>query len=620
MKKKIEDIYKELDELDHILLRPGMYIGSTKLTHTTAYTWVNNKIVQSEISYVPGVLKIIDEVISNSCDEYRRTSNMGLNKINVSIDLKTNKVTVEDNGGIAVQKHSTAGCYLPEFIFGRLRTSSNYDDDESRNVVGTNGVGASLANIFSKEFVIECADGKKEYHRTWKNNMRQLCDDLKVKPSKKHYMRTIFVIDDSRFEDFSIKDVVPLIIKRCADAAAANPGLEVSYNDTTGHHKFKFSSFDDYVKLYNIDPKSKIVCYKDTIKEYVILPTDDKQVVVGFVNGVECSRGTHIQSIKSVLNKAIQEFLLKKKKIQTTLQSIDAQYSLFCNFTVYNPTYDSQTKECLTNNLSKDPNYELSQDTINKVLKSEIIDNILDWYAKKEQAEDAKKLRKLNKDAGKLLRNDKFINCNSKKTADNELWIFEGDSAASGFRAGRNPDNQAGYLMRGVPLNTYGLKPTKVMTNQVFNDIVKVIGLQWGKYNNKKDLKFSRIVISTDMDYDGDKIASLLLVFFNHFPELFEQKLICRVISPIIIASSKKDTYNFYTLDEFRDFQKKYPSKLKGCDIKHIKGLGGQNTAQYKEMMRSKNYLYFTKDDAADAAITLWFDKDNISDRRSASI
>ena len=154
-KKNIEQTYTEMSELDHILHRPSMYVGSTKeeTTQIFLYDDQEGKMAYKEVDYVPAMLKIIDEVISNSCDEFRRDTNLGLNQLSVAIDKK-GQVIVRDNGGIPIVIHKDAKCYLPEFIFGRLRTSSNYDDTEDRNVIGTNGVGSALTNIFSSEFVI----------------------------------------------------------------------------------------------------------------------------------------------------------------------------------------------------------------------------------------------------------------------------------------------------------------------------------------------------------------------------------------------------------------------------------------------------------------------------------
>lgn len=628
--KKIEEIYTNLSEIDHVLQRSGMWVGSTKEELSQMYVFDDNEgqMTLKDINYVPALLKIFDEVLSNSCDEYRRETNLGLNRIDVEIH-KEGYISIKDNGGIPIVMHNDAGCYVPEFIFGRLRTSSNYNDDESRTLIGTNGVGASLANIFSSKFIIESADGKKSFYRSWSDNMKTLNDDLVVKKCKDHYTKTTFYIDfpkfDINYKEFT-DDFILAMEKRCIDAAAANFGLRVNfavYDKKTQIKKsnWKFKKFDEYIELYSgFVNVNNAITFSDKEKSVWIYPSDNS-INVGFVDGAQCSKGTHINAIRYNINKSIQEYLSKKHKIDVTLHNVDQKYSLFCIVDVVNPEYDSQTKECLTtpvDKFSREENYKFTvpDNFLTKTQKSEITNLVLDWYKQKETAEDQRQIRKMNRESGKLLRNDKFINCNSRKVSEKQLWIFEGDSAASGFRQGRDPQTQAGYLMRGVPLNVIGMKPTQVMKNQVLNDIVKILGLKWGERNDKKDLKFNKIVISTDMDFDGHKIAALLMVFFNHFPELYEQKMICRIISPIIIATrgtgKKQENKLYYDLESYRKEQ----SKLKNWGIKYVKGLGAQNLSQYRQMMQSNHFQYFTKDDISDMMLGKWFGKGIASTRK----
>jgi DNA gyrase/topoisomerase IV subunit B len=313
--------------------------------------------------------------------------------------------------------------------------------------------------------------------------------------------------------------------------------------------------------------------------------------------------------------KVITEILKKKHKIDVTQKGIDTKYGIFGIFDVSNPTYSSQTKEELTVPVDlyyKDGSkFEFSDEFAKKLVKSEIVNLVLDWYAKKQEADDLAKIRKLNKEAGKkLLRSDKFINCNSNKTEDKVLIIFEGDSAGAAFRTCRNPSTQAAYFMRGVPKSVYGCTMTEIMKNQVFNDIINILGLQWGTYNRKEDLRFGKIVIGSDMDPDGSHIAGLLLLFFNCFPELFEQKLVCRLISPFIVASKGKPGTKSYTSLTFNSIEeyRKMEKKLTGYEVKHVKGLGTLNKEESKEMYRNPHYQYFDKDKLADMMFKKWFD------------
>ena len=625
MGKKIEEKYQELSEIQHILTRPGMWVGSIKTEEKDAFIY-NSKIAKFEmkiVNYVPAMLKVVDEVISNSCDEFRRKDNMGLTELYVKINKETGEIIVRDNGGIPIVKHKEAGIYVPEFIFGRLRTSSNYDDSEDRNVIGTNGVGSALCNVFSSYFEIESADGKNEFHRSWSNNMETLNNDLKVTKcgKKTHYTQTRFKLDFSRFDtDLTTfnDDFINIIHKRCIDAAAANPGLKVIFNYNDEDIEWKFKKLDEYIDLYSnlLNIPDKIPFENDLCTAYIF---PDSSVDVGFVNGAECSKGTHMRAIRNEINQAIVDYLVKKDKLKDlTTRGVDNKYSVFININVSNPGYDSQTKDTLVTPIekfSKDEKikWEVSDKFLNKIIKSEIVALVRDWYKQKVAAEDEKALRKINRETNKgLKRPDKYITCTSKRKAEKQLWIFEGDSAKAGFRGGRNPEFQAGYTMRGVPPNVYGMTPLQIMKNEVFNDIVTILGLKWGKEFNIDDLNFGKIVISTDADVDGDKIASLLLLFFNNWPELIEKNIVCRSISPIIISRKGKDCQKFYSMDEFKDAEK----KLKGYSHKYAKGLGGLSNQESKEMYQEPKFLYFKKDEAADSMFRKWFAKGDSETRK----
>ena len=625
MAKKIEEKYQELSEIQHILARSGMWVGSTKSEEKDCfvYNYNNGKFEMKVVNYIPAMLKVVDEVISNSCDEFRRKDNMGLTELRVTINSGDSEIIVRDNGGIPIVKHKDAGVYVPEFIFGRLRTSSNYDDTEDRNVIGTNGVGSALCNVFSTYFEIESADGKNEFHRSWSSNMEKLNDDLKVTKCGKrtHYTQTRFRLDFSRFEtDLTTfdEDFINIIHKRCIDAAAANPGLKVIFNDGTNEIEWKFKKLDEYIDLYSniLNIADKIYFENDLCTAWIF---PDSSVDVGFVNGAECSKGTHMRAIRNEINQAVVEYLVKKDKLKDlTTRGVDNKYSVFININVSNPSYDSQTKDTLTTPIekfSKDEKikWEVNDKFLNKIVKSEIVSLVRDWYKQKSAAEDEKALRKINRETNKgLKRPDKYITCSSRKKHERQLWIFEGDSAKSGFRGGRNPEIQAGYTMRGVPPNCYGMTPLQIMKNEVFNDIVTILGLKWGKEFDINELNFGKIVISTDADVDGDKIASLLLLFFNNWPELIEKGIVCRSISPIIISRKGKDCKKFYTMEEFKYEEK----KLKGYSHKYAKGLGGLSNQESKEMYQEPKFLYFKKDEAADSMFRKWFAKGDSETRK----
>lgn len=618
-KKTIEDKYKSMSDIEHVLFRPGMYVGSTKAETMCGflYNTETNKMEQTEYSVCPAMLKIVDEIISNSCDEFRREDNLGLTKVSVFINKKENSVTVSDNGGIAVVKHKEAGCLLPEFIFGRLRTSSNYNDDEDRAGVGTNGVGSSISNIFSSKFIIKTCDGKKKYSRSWSDNMSSLNDDLVIEKANKgeHGTSTTMFIDMKRFDTSKIDGTFcRCVLTRLVSAAAANPGLEVSYADTdTDSVSFKFSSLKEYaVSLYNIiEEENLLVCHKDSDKEFLVYPGGNANI--GFVNGAECNNGTHIKAVRNEIDASLSYILKKKHKIDVTNRQCDNCYTLFCNMTIANPSYDSQTKDTLTTPVSKfykdgNKTFSIPDSVIRKCCTGELVNNILDWYRQKTSAEDQRTLRKLAREAAKgLNRPDKYIDCASKKASERQLWIFEGDSAKAAFRSCRNPRTQAGLIMRGVPKGAFGVKYTELMKNEVYSDILKVTGLKLGVPYRKEDLKFSKIVISSDMDNDGHHIAGLLQQFFSLWPGLFEDGVVARSISPIIIAKKGKESKCYYNIKEY----KKDESKLNGWTVKFAKGLGGLNMEESKMMYQSPRFETYKLDSECEDSFTLWFSDDS---------
>ena len=630
--KTIEEKYQEMSEREHILERSGMWIGSTKEEEAQMFLYNRDtaKMELKDVTYIPGMLKLVDEIISNSCDEYRRKDNLGLNKIEVSVALNGTMLSVYDNGGIPVVKHKTAGCYVPEFIFGRLRTSSNYDDTEDRNVVGTNGVGSSLSNVFSKSFIVETADKKNSITIKWHNNMEECIDHGTPKKTKEHFTKTTFELDFSRFDTqnkFYTEEFVEILHKRCIDAAVANPGIEVIFNvyDKTFSsieysETWKFDKFDEYIDLYseyadNDNFTKDLIYFGDSQKKVWVSPCGNLNI--GFVNGAECSKGTHIRAVRNEINQSINEYLLKKEKIDVGTRGIDSKYSMFIIIDVVNPAYNSQTKSELTTPVSRftrdESKFEVPKKFLDEINKSEIINTVLDWYKQKSAAEDAKIIRQLNKQSGKgLKRPDKYITCSSKVKKNKQLWIFEGDSAKSGFRGGRVPDIQAAYMMRGVPMNTFNMSPLQIMKNEVFSDLVNILGLKWGKEFDINDLQYGKIVIASDMDVDGDKICALLCLMFANWPELFDNNIICRSVSPIIIARKGKNCKKYYKIEDFKKDEK----QLKGYTFKYTKGLAGLSNEESKEMYHEPIFHYFKLDDMSESMFRKWFNKDDSDTRK----
>jgi DNA topoisomerase-2 len=175
--KRISEQYQKLTQLEHILKRPDTYIGSVE--RTEKQMWVYNTTTDSmefrEVSFVPGLYKIFDEILVNAADNKHNDKNM--NEIRVTVDREKGEISVWNNGrGIPIEIHPKEKIYVPEMIFGQLLTSSNYDDDQQKVTGGRNGYGAKLCNIYSTKFTLETADSKqkKKYKQTWTDNMSRM--------------------------------------------------------------------------------------------------------------------------------------------------------------------------------------------------------------------------------------------------------------------------------------------------------------------------------------------------------------------------------------------------------------------------------------------------------------
>lgn len=173
--KTIEEMYQKKSQLEHILLRPDTYIGSIEKHTQTLWVYENEEMVCRPVTYVPGLYKIFDEILVNAADNKQRDPKM--DSLKVVIDVEQNLISVCNSGdGVPVEIHQEEGVYVPEMIFGHLLTSSNYDDNVKKTTGGRNGYGAKLTNIFSTEFIIETADGKrlKKYKQVL-NRLHLLC-------------------------------------------------------------------------------------------------------------------------------------------------------------------------------------------------------------------------------------------------------------------------------------------------------------------------------------------------------------------------------------------------------------------------------------------------------------
>ena len=598
--KKIEQKYRKLDDIEHCLLRPGMYIGSTKTRLEACY--VLNELGSFEtkqVSHNPGFLKLFDEIISNAADEHRR--NNKLNRIDVTASVETGRITIRDNGGIPVVKHTQHDEWVPEMIFSNLKAGSNFDDSEDRLVAGTNGVGATLTNIFSAEFSINTCDGKKEFSQTFRNNMRER-EKPQVKGRRKSGFTEISYKPDYKQFDLSglDSDHVQLMRKRCADLAACNPLLRVFFNG----ERFSYPSFSAYCRLYVEE-----VVYEGSERWRIAVgPSHGSMQQVSFVNGVATlDGGTHVDFVANQVVDALRARLKKRHKIDLRPAEIKNHMFVFVSSDIVNSSFSSQTKEKLiTDARDFGSKHELSEKFLKSVCSSEMIQNILDWAQQKKKADERKALRQLNKklDKEKVL---KLIDAKGRKRERCTLSLFEGDSASSAFRKYRDPMTQGAFPLRGKFLNVAGMPPSKVIQNKEVQALLNAIGLRLGE--EPENLRYGKILVYSDADPDGDSIAGLLTNFFGRYwPELLEKRMLYRVMTPLVVAQKKSDRKMFYTNEEFEQWTKS--ESTRGWDVSYKKGLAALEDPEYRDIIRDPKMFALVPGEDLDQALDDWFGND----------
>jgi DNA topoisomerase-2 len=230
-------------------------------------------------------------------------------------------------------------------------------------------------------------------------------------------------------------------------------------------------------------------------------------------------------------------------------------------------------------------NWECTDMFIKKIIELEAIQNILDWVKAKEQAALNAELRKLNKNLDKFDPKDvvKFHDATSKNRAETSLLIVEGLSALSGVLSGRDTKLHGIFPMKGVPLNVYDIDVKKLLESEEFVNLKAVLGLQLGKkVESVNDIRFGKIIFTTDSDKDGWHIRGLLAnIFFKFWRELFDMGLIYMLNTPIVKVFWKKQTICFYTLEEFDDWRSTHLNDK--FTFKYYKGLGTSGPDEWKE-------------------------------------
>jgi DNA topoisomerase-2 len=649
--------YQQKTDKQHILDNPDTYIGSVE--KVDADMWVfdesTQRIVLKDIEYVPGLYKLFDEGIVNARDHVVRMIQSKDDKKKVVTTIETTiavdgTITIENDGnGIDVAKHPENGLWIPEMIFGHLRTSTNYDKDEKRTVGGKNGFGFKLVLIWSTEGSIETVDHVRglKYYQEFKNNLDVICPPVITKcKSAKPYTKVSFKPDYARLQmpGGLSPDMLSLLKKRVFDIGAVTDQsvkkVKISYNDAPVPVK----NFQQYVDLYlgvkDADkPETKRVyesgpAVSDTEGsrwEYAVgLSATHEFVQVSFVNGI-CTHkgGKHVDYIMGQITRKLVDYIEKKKKVKVNASAIKEQLILFLRCDIENPAFDSQTKDFMNTPSTKfGSTCSVSDGFIEKVAKM----GVMDLACSLTEAKESKAAKKTDGAKTKTVRGiPNLIDANfsgTEKSKDCILILCEGLSAMSGIVSGLSSSdrNTIGiYPLKGKVLNVRGEKTAKINENKEIAAIKKILGLESGKkYINLADvhtsLRYGRIMVMTDQDLDGSHIKGLCInLFHSEWASLCEiPGFLCFMNTPILRAKKGAQTMLFYNDGEYEAWKREFGEEgPKGWTLKYFKGLGTSTAVEFKEYFAHKKIVGFTHTGkVSDDSVDKVFNKKRPDDRK----
>lgn len=609
--------YTKLSQREHIIHRPDSYIGSTELQTKNEWVYENGKIIKKDVSYSPGLLKIFDEIVTNSADCFNRGGAMDTLKITIEPD----SVTVYNNGcTIPIEKHEAEKCYVPELIFGHLLSGENFNDSEERTGAGRNGYGSKLTNVFSKHFAIEVTDGSKKYAQIWSDNMSVVGKPKITKSTKEAFISTVFFPDFPRFgmQQFD-SDIISLMARRVYDISASlGKAVKVFLNGK----RLEVKSAEDYFSLY-IGNKGDTKRAFESVGGWDIgVAYSDEFTPVSFVNSSVTVGGTHVNLVVDAIAKGVVEAAAKKKTVVKPVLVKNKMF-VFVNAKVVNPVFSSQTKEILTSRNAK----VILSDVFIKKAVTILLDAVIAETNVRSSLMEDKLLKKTDGAKKNRITGIKKLTdaawAGTKHSNMCTLILTEGDSAATLAISGLSVvgrDRYGVFPLRGKLLNVRDASVSSISNNAELVALKQILGLQAGKtYKDASTLRYGKVMIMTDADADGSHISGLIMNFFHaSFPSLLLiPGFLKKFITPIVVASRGKETKEFFSLPDYEDWKKTVDSSK--WKVKYFKGLGtstAENARAYFKNLKNLSKT-FEWSDTSSELIDRSFNKNRADERKT---
>lgn len=588
-----------LEGLEHIRLRPGMYIGK----------------LGDGSNIDDGIYVLLKEIIDNSIDEFRMKCG---NKIEITLNEKN--VSVRDYGR-GIPQGKLVAC------LSVMNTGAKYDSKSFQKSVGLNGVGSKAVNALSSEFTaISYRDGKMK-----KAEFRQgrLIGETQLEPTDQPNGTFIqFTPDDSKdiFGNYEFRQ--EYIEAMLRNYSYLNDGLTILFNGE------KFVSKNGLIDLLNENNTNEF------LYPIIHLKTEDLEIAFShtnqygeeyysFVNGQHTIQGgTHQSALRESLAKTIRDFYSKGSDLSDIRNGLVAAISI----SVQDPVFESQTKIKLG---SKDmgPDGPSVAKFVGDFIQKEVDDYLHKHSDTAEilwkKIQSSEKERKAIAGVTKLARERaKKVNLNNKKLRECRIhyndpkgdlrqesciFITEGDSASGSITKSRDVNTQAVFSLRGKPYNSFGQTKKVVYENEEFNLLQAALNIEDGL----DGLRYNKVIIATDADVDGMHIRLLLMTFFlQFFPDLVKKGHVFILQTPLFRVRNKKETRYCYTEEERLNALKSLGTNP---EITRFKGLGEISPDEFKHFIGKDmrlDQVKLRKEDAVSDMLSFYMG-DNTSQRQN---
>jgi DNA topoisomerase-2 len=583
-------VYKALTQVEHVLLRPGMYVGGTKNVPRSDYLWDSEAakfVWKADVPHVEGLVKLINEAVDNAVDNSLVTDNP---TTKIWVEVGPDHVRVANDGAPVPLRPIEGGTELiPEVIFGRFHSGSNFDDD-AREGAGLNGLGIKLANIFSDEFRVTCRDpgAGKTFVGVWQNNMRTLVSNKVTSnnPLRRGATTEVCFKPAPRYFDGVTPDVVgPWIHTRLVQIAhtARNKKLKLWFNGKA----VRSGTFKAFMKLFG----TPHTFYDSPVPNFeygVALSTTGEYHHTSFVNCLRTTSpdSTHTRLVYRKVMEVVREYFAKKHKGTTPLSpgTVASKLHLFVNVHVPAPEFASQTKEKLTSPMPR--SMALDGGRILGVLKKSGVVAALEEALLTKSLQSMGRAMDGSKRSRVMVENyDGAQQAGTARAHQCTLYVVEGLSAKTMFTVGASVIGRkvnGVFPIRGKLLNVRGASPAKLKGNEEIKNLMKILGLRMDcKYETVAEyhsLRYGKLCIMTDADADGAHINGLLVNFIAFFwPNLIlRHGFLTRFVTPVVKAirpgAAPVFLFNEAELDAWK--AQVGEAAFSRYQIVHLKGLG----------------------------------------------